>query len=203
MAQESPYKEATIVRLVSDIYTTLIKLGYFEEEDNVWAPPGRHSLDLTGLDENARIDMRVISLMEHLPAMRTAGYGTPVVERMRTVNYLYNFDLIILDTTNALPTELQLLQGEQSDDPCLVLDIADIKTWPSLLLMSVRSSNVYTVDERGPWTLELRRQLIEDYGWPNDFRREDWKREGGDIAGKMLDASLAENAARVAAGARS
>jgi len=29
--------------------------------------------------------------------------------------------------------------------------------------------------------------LIEDYGWPNEFRREDWKRDAHSIGGKMLD----------------
>jgi len=138
----APYNETEIVRLVSDIYTTLIRLGHLEDEEVAWAPPEGHTLDLFGLDDNARIDLRVISLMERLPYMKLSDYK-PLVLAMRPVNYLDHRDLALsrdidkleywefpthrLDTGNALPTELLLLQGQQSDDPCLILDVADSK----------------------------------------------------------------------------
>lgn len=142
MAQQSTSNQTEIVRLVSDIYKTLIWIGHFEEDEVIWAPAERHSLDLSRFDDSSRIDMGVISLMRHLPALKTEALHKNLRHRMPPVNYLDPLDLVIrrdsdkleyrrppgqslLNMGNALPTELQLLQGEQSDDPCLVLDIAD------------------------------------------------------------------------------
>ncbi|KAK4540669.1 hypothetical protein LTR36_009000 [Oleoguttula mirabilis] len=120
MAQQSTYNESEIVHLVSDIYTTLTRLGHFEDNEIIWAPPEGHALDFpqTGSSLQAFGNAHAISQLPRPIDLATswdidklAYYRPPGESR--------------LDMANALPTELLLLQGEQSDDPCLVLDIED------------------------------------------------------------------------------
>lgn len=84
--------------------------------------------------------------MKHLPLIHPAAYK-PLAPRMRHVNYLNPKELARSrdvdetgiqqphdqnhqDLANALPTELLLLQGIKSDDPCHVLDVADSELPP-------------------------------------------------------------------------
>lgn len=42
---------------------------------------------------------------------------------------------------------------------------------------------------------ELRRDLIEDYGWPQDFREDDWRRDRNQVSTRIAapyDAVMAE-----------
>ena len=41
--------------------------------------------------------------------------------------------------------------------------------------------------------MEFRRILMEDYGWPDNFRREDWKRDHQDIFGRFVDETIPNN----------
>jgi len=150
----SQYDEATLVGLVTDIYNILLKLGHLKEDKVMWPPGEGHPLDFSRLDETSRIDSRVISLIRHLPLHQ--GEGKCVVPAMRPVNYTMAEDLACsrdidkrhfyappdesrLDMTNAKPTVLQLLYGEEGPDPCLVLDLAD-----SILLLP-HPNHLYSV----------------------------------------------------------
>jgi len=136
----SQYDEAVIVGLVTNIYKALLELGQFEDHEVIWSPAEGHQLDFSRLDETSRIDSRVVSLMRRLPMVNS--YMECAAPGMVPVNYLDPEELSFsrdidklqfwappgeerLDMANAKPTVLQLLQGQESDDPCLVLDIAD------------------------------------------------------------------------------
>ena len=137
----NPYNEHVIVDLVTEIYRLLLQLGHFEEDEVIWPPTGGHTLDFSLLDDSSRIDINVISLMQHLP-FTGVGSRSTVVPTMRPVNYANPFELAMsrdidktdfrappsesrLNMGNAAPTVLLLLQGQESPDACLVLDIAD------------------------------------------------------------------------------
>lgn len=136
----SPYDEAEILGLITDIYKVLIRQGHFNDKDVVWAPPEGHAIDLSVLDSPDDIDERVVSLMKKLPS----GPDACVAPYMRPVSFLNPGELIRsrdidkympgavdlgrVDQTNALPTVLLLLSGWESTDPVLVLDVASSKS---------------------------------------------------------------------------
>jgi len=106
----------------------------------MWPPSQSHQLDLSLLDETSCIDSRVISLMQHLPLLPSQGKSVALC--MRPVDYTEPGKLACsrdidklrywappdesrLDMSNAKPTVLELLSGEEGRDSSLVLDIAD------------------------------------------------------------------------------
>lgn len=48
------------------------------------------------------------------------------------------------------------------------------------------NGNVWDEDFASPWVAELRRRLIEDYGWPHAFRRKSWQHDASDIAIELM-----------------
>jgi len=140
LAPSSEYNETIIVGLITDIYKTLLTLGHFKEDEVIWAPPQGHQLNFSRLDDTSRMDTRVVSLMQQLPTV--ISYDKCLAPLMQPVKYLDPWELAfsrdiallqfwappgdeVLDMANAEPTVLQLLRGQENDDPCLVLDIAD------------------------------------------------------------------------------
>lgn len=133
------YIEQEIVGLFNELYKVLIRLGHFEEADVIWPPSDGHTLDLSLLQYPDRIDSRVVSLMTRLPltrkwsqkllapCTRPVNYLDPVaIVRSRDVDkrdYWASSERSHLDETNALPTVLSLLDGEESPDASLVLEI--------------------------------------------------------------------------------
>lgn len=161
-----------------------------------------------------------------------------------------------IDMGNALPTELILLQGEQGDDPCLILDVAESepphikprerrvdlqystdtirrfdplmpqrmpeddylkndwdpdrraestgnhRNWPAVnagdylasILANFDNAHwiptcdgvIWAEDFRTPWVTELRRRFMEDYGWPDNLRREAWQQEASEMAMSLM-----------------
>ena len=136
LQDDSSYDEAEIVGLVTDIYNILTRQGHFDDNDIVWAPSEGHAIDLSVLDNPNGIDERVVSLMKKLPA----APDSCVAPNMRPVFYPHPTELVRSrdidkrvggvgarrgDQTNALPTVLLLLDGWESTDAVLVLDVAD------------------------------------------------------------------------------
>ncbi|KAK5719496.1 hypothetical protein LTR15_008020 [Elasticomyces elasticus] len=209
----SPYDEAEFLGLINDIYDLLIRQGAFVEEDLIRAPPQGHAINLSLLDNPDRIDARVVSLMRKLPE----GPEACIAPSMKLVYYLNPDDLVWSrdidrremgldeeappDQTNALPTILLLLDGRESTDPALVLDVADntiryftemyngpyymdfpaehAPTYLRRMRDNYRQADwvanhdgaVLKSDQKHPWTLELQRKLLEDYKWPGDDSR--------------------------------
>ena len=138
----SQYNEAEIVGLLCDIYHVLLRQGHFAEHDLIWPPPEGHKLDLSGLDDDCRIDLQVLSLMRHLPVpisrdnndqksllpnLHGLKYTDPeILAQTRDIDSWLAADPYpespVYDMTNALPTVLLLANG---DFDSLVLDIAD------------------------------------------------------------------------------
>ncbi|KAK5742040.1 hypothetical protein LTR17_003548 [Elasticomyces elasticus] len=194
---------------MTDVYKILIRQGHVKEEVMTWAPAEGHNIDLSVLDEPDRLDPRVVSLMEKLP---TSGGSIPdIMPEMVPVWFMNATGLIRsrdidkyvdhekgppyppLDQTNALPTVIQLLDGRESTSPVLILDVADntirhfneVYNEPSYLDSPAEHAPTYL---KRSWGSELRRIFVEDYHWPDeDFRREDWIRDAGDIVGRLVD----------------
>ncbi|RAH47410.1 uncharacterized protein BO95DRAFT_441231 [Aspergillus brunneoviolaceus CBS 621.78] len=66
-----PYKEDTIVTLVSDIYRIYVQLGYMNNradgmEELAWPPPGGHAIN-EAICQELNLSPKVISLMRRLP----------------------------------------------------------------------------------------------------------------------------------------
>ena len=132
------YNEDEIVGLVIALYKALIKIGGIEESDVLWAPAEGHQLDFSSLQDEARIDMRVVSLMQKLPIMKDEHnqiLPCMYAADYRSAHYLafsrdidkaeYFTEACRMDMANALPTVLVLFQPRDRDDLSLILDIAD------------------------------------------------------------------------------
>jgi len=139
-AGSTPYNETEIVGLITDLYDILVRLGHYTEDEIIRPPPGGHVLDLSALSDDSRIDLRVLSIMQNMLMPRDTDRN--VTPYMRPVAFLYPIPLAIsrdinkldywappghsrLDQSNALPTVLLLLEGDEAGGPSLVLDIAD------------------------------------------------------------------------------
>lgn len=141
----SDYNEEKIVEPIAEIYKILIKMGRWTEDEVKFPPAEGHILDFSRLPDHVVLDLHVISLMRRLPCPPKDIDLKEIVTRMHSINYLdakslaesrdvdlaYLRDLALKDTrdpfdyTNAPPTVLLLLQGVESLDPCLVLDVSD------------------------------------------------------------------------------
>ncbi|KAK5125286.1 hypothetical protein LTR85_000962 [Meristemomyces frigidus] len=127
--ETSPYNEAEFLGFVTDIYDALIRQGHFSDADAGWPPPEGHAIDPTSIDK------RVVSLMKKLPAgpdaciapnmVRSCVLRSDFLIRSRGIDKPVAMSPARVDQTNALPTVLLLLDGFESTDPVLVLDVAD------------------------------------------------------------------------------
>ncbi|KAK4892832.1 hypothetical protein LTR27_008746 [Elasticomyces elasticus] len=182
----SPYDEDEFLGLVTDIYKILVRQGHFKEEDVIW--DGHKTVSLSELENPHLIDPRVVSLMRKLhagpssciaPNMQPVGYLTPgELIRSRDIDMAGAHSGSGVDQTNALPTVLQWLDGFESTDPILVLDVADSRIVSGCLF--------------GP---EFQQIMIEDYHWPSEsFRRQDWDRDIDGLVGRMIDAEFGREA---------
>lgn len=135
--KQSKYDEEEIVGLISCIYELLLELDHIDETNVAWAPPEGHELDLSGIPDDLTIDPRVISLMKRLPVPRRGRGAFPVLNNMNNIDYRHprvlaesrDIDRWLhpggLDVYNASPTALMLFDGQNANDPCLVLDVED------------------------------------------------------------------------------
>ena len=49
MPEDGRYNETEIVRLITDIYKVLVRLGHFSDDDILWPPSSGHELPLSAL----------------------------------------------------------------------------------------------------------------------------------------------------------
>ncbi|EME79284.1 uncharacterized protein MYCFIDRAFT_79614 [Pseudocercospora fijiensis CIRAD86] len=188
--RDSEYDETTILSLVTALYKALIQIGGIEESDVLWAPAEGHALDFSSLQDDARIDMRVVSLMQKLPIMRMHEQNQ-ILPLMYAVDYRDPDHLAMsrdidkaeyyqppyrLNMANARPSVMVLFRARGRDDCTLLLDVADI-TQPFR---------------------RLHHLLVEDYGWPNAFKRDEWKRDVPNLVDEAQEAEMAHGL-RVAA----
>lgn len=139
----SEYSEAEIVSAITDIYRILIRLGHLQPDDVVFPPSEGHVLDLSQLGDESRIDVRILSLMRHLP-IPAAGCDSPIAPAVKGIRYTDPRALAesrdidgywrrrrgigSVDATNALPTVLPLTARIHPDGAVWVLDIADSRS---------------------------------------------------------------------------
>lgn len=132
------YDEATIVRLISKLYTTLAQLGGVDAAAIAWPPPGGHQLDLSQLTDEPPLDQRLISLLQNLPMIKTE---TRIAPNMLALDYLQPSNLVInryidrgyisagtgemVEPGPAPSTALLLCEGQDDMYPRLVFDVAE------------------------------------------------------------------------------
>jgi hypothetical protein len=117
MSSTPVYDESVILALWSELYTNHQLLCYYPTSAIAWAPVGGHSIDLD-LCSSLNLDPTVISLMQHLPQVRTSPY--------QSYHFLEETSLVDYDTADHLrfsrdPYALQ--DNDVRDDYLLSQDI--------------------------------------------------------------------------------
>ncbi len=127
----TPYNEDTVVSLITDLYSFLIKLGYFPSSSVIFPPPSGHTINLK-LCEDLGISKEVASLMKRIP-YTTEGSERPLFQSARAYNYLDDQDITqgrdpelgMTDQARRdyiLPQDLALTEEEYVGAVWLVLD---------------------------------------------------------------------------------
>ncbi|KAJ5609075.1 hypothetical protein N7528_009642 [Penicillium herquei] len=205
-----PYNEETIVSQITTIYTLLHKLSYYNPpgDENpygevIFPPAGGHAIN-EELCHELHIAPEVVSLMKKIP-YTFHGSNKPFLSQSRAFEYIFDEEIQGgRDPPNApyQSDTIQVIDEQESAEEdfdfrrdCeahhaptyfqgLIDNIRNLET----VYFPTRSDFGYIVPAGTPEQTQVKRILIEDYGWgTEEFREEDWRREGEEICNRISD----------------
>lgn len=133
MSSTPAYDESVILALWGEIYTNHQLLCYYPASAIAWPPAGGHAVDLD-LCSSLNLDPAVISLMQHLPHVRTPPYRsydfldeTYQVDYNTADNLRSGRDPYVLNGDDVrddylLPQDIMLTSGKSLRGICMILD---------------------------------------------------------------------------------
>jgi hypothetical protein len=136
------YDGSVILAFWGELYTNHQLLCYYPASAIAWAPAGGHSIDLD-LCSSLNLDPAVISLMQHLPQVRTPPYRNydfleethqvdyDTADHLRSARDPYALTEDDVRDNYLLPQDIMLTCGTSPYGICMILDTR--ASMPSLL----------------------------------------------------------------------
>ncbi|KAF3026674.1 hypothetical protein E8E14_014587 [Neopestalotiopsis sp. 37M] len=160
------YDEDTIVQLITELSHLLIKLCTIEEDQVAFPPDGGHRIN-EELCESLHIDSAVVSLMKRLPY--------PKKHTVRIYCLMNGPPRAEEDTQERLDDHFHYRNWCHQDAPTYLRDLIDKVKALESIPCGIYPDYLYYDNVTEPEVQQEMKQIIESYGWPDQFRRDEWK----------------------------